>query len=232
MTIETTVEFSASATTAGFRYVRDSTVAIVSATGKRYAPSTPAMSVLEACAKRLASLVVRVMSGPPSGALMLFVATPFWDQHNVVSRRRGVWGRDDLRWLPPAASRSNDVEITRESASRFAGLAKIEAASFLDACEFLRTHESSFLFISSRADIDDERVRAMVLEVFPTGAPNVDWGSVVAQVGNEAAACVRVSGSFDDPEISIDVFMSADVFVTLRIDRWAQEDASENAKLR
>lgn len=217
MTIGTKVDIADSASGAGFRYVHDSTVALLSVTGKRDAPSTASKSVLQACATRAAPLLLAILSTPSGGTLTLFAATPFWDHHNVLSRRRGIWGRDELSWLTADARRSADVEITRDSGSRFAGLVEIEASSLFEAADFVRTHESSFLFMSKRDDLSDERVRALFAEVFPSSESTVDWGCVVDQIGKDAAACIRVSGSFDDPDVSLDVFMSADLLAKLRL---------------
>jgi hypothetical protein len=215
MTILTTVDIAASASAAGFLYVRDSTVALVSVTGKRDAPSTPLRTVLHSCAATFAPQLRAIVDKLSNGTLVMFSATHFWEQHGALSRRRGIWGGGELQWLTTDIRRSTSVEITRETDSRFAGLVEIETKSLFDAADFARTHESTFLYVSERRNLSDERVREIFAKVFPDGKSGVDWGCVVDQIRKEAAACIRVSGNFDDPEASIDVFLSAELFARL-----------------
>jgi hypothetical protein len=93
---------------------------------------------------------------------------------------------------------------------RFAGLAQISDAAFADAADFVRTHGASMLFVSPRLDLSEDRVRTMFAQAFPRGVPAVDW-AVVNQVEHCEDIVLRVSGGFDDPEVSIDAFVSADL---------------------
>jgi hypothetical protein len=140
--------------------------------------------------------------------IFLFTATPFADQPNVLSRRRGVWAVDGLGWLP-AGYRSPSVEIVREDGGlRFAGLAQIAAPDFFEAADFARTHGRTFLLVSPARDLTEERVRSIVAKVFPREQSDLDWANVVAQIEDGEGICIRASGSFDDPEVSLDAFLS------------------------
>jgi hypothetical protein len=144
-----------------------------------------------------------------------FTATAFWDQHNALSRRRGIWGSDQLGWLPTDAVRSPSVEIIGAAGARFAGLAEVGKSDLFEAADFVRTHGGSFLFVSPRIDVSEERVRAMANKVFPKGESVVEWRNVVDLVEEGEDICVRVGGGFDDPVASIDVFLSADLLRSL-----------------
>jgi hypothetical protein len=186
-------------------------VAVVSVTGERDAPSTSLRTVLQACVERFEILLLGWLQALPNDLILLFVATPPCDQHNALSRRRGIWGSKGLGWLSGAAQRSPSVEVSDDVGTRFAGLAHIERPAFFEAADFARTHGGSFLFVSPHSKVTDERVRSMVTKVFPKGTSEVDWSSVIDQVGKEADIAIRVSGGFDDPEISIDAFMLSDL---------------------
>ena len=214
MTIEPRIETARSAKEGGFRFVRSSTVAVVSVTAQRASPTTPLRIVLEACVARFAVLLRGWLRSIPQGRIFLFVATPLRDQHNAVRRHRGVWA-EDLSWLADGALRSPSVEISDAEGLRFAGLAEIGEHDLFEAAEFVRTHHESFLFVSACRDLTEESARSLVEKVFPNGQAAMDWARVVDQVEEDEDVCIRVSGNFDDREASIDAFLSADLLRSL-----------------
>jgi hypothetical protein len=209
MIIETTLETALSAKERGFRYVRSGHVAVVSVTGARGVSSISLRTVLKACVARFEATLHGWLLSLPHHRIVLFASTAFSAQHNALSRRRAIWGSEGLSWLPRAAARSDSVHINREDGEmRFAGLAEIDEASFFEAAEFMRTHAGSFLTVSARGDLTEERVRSIVAKVFPKADAAVNWSAAVAEVENGEDICIRASGGFDDPEASIDAFLS------------------------
>lgn len=211
MTIRTKVETAASAHTSGFRYVRSNNVAVVSVTGQQDTSTTSLSTVLQACVRRFRPLLLGSLRVVPDAHIFLFVATPFWEQHNALSRRRGIWGNEDLRWLSDGVLRSPSVEISANGGTRFAGLAQIDDTRIFEATDFVRTHGASFLFISRDTDLTDQRIRSIFNKIFPKNEFAVDWAGVVDQIGEGADLCIRVNGGFDDREVSVDAFMSTDL---------------------
>jgi hypothetical protein len=218
MTIETKLETFSSAKDRGFRYVRSGSVAVVSVTAEREVDdSLPA--ALKACVHRFQATLQGWLRELPLYRVLLFVARPFRLHHNVLARRRGVWGVDALRWLPTNVRRSPSVEIhERNAGSRFAGLADVGEANFLRAAECARTERASFLLMSARTDLTEERVRSIVTYASPGARSDVDWEGVVAQVEDGAEICIRVSGGFDDKTVSIDAFLHEDLLRKLATD--------------
>lgn len=207
MITETTVETIASAKASGFRYVRSNSVAVVTVSSRRSDTSTPLKALFQACIMRLQAVLTMWLRELPGDRLLLFAATPLSDQHNSVSRRRGIWGIGGLQWLPATASRSSSVEIAGEGGSRFAGLSEVGAA-FVEAADYVRTHGDSFLLVSPRADLTEERVRSMAATVFLKGVSAIDWAGVVGLVEDGEDIAIRASGGFDDREASLDAFLS------------------------
>jgi hypothetical protein len=76
--------------------------------------------------------------------------------------------------------RSPSVEIIGAAGARFAGLAEVGKSDLFEAADFVRTHGGSFLFVSPRIDVSEERVRAMANKVFPKGESVVEWRNVVS----------------------------------------------------
>jgi hypothetical protein len=220
MTIETRIETASSAKARGFRYVRSDEVASVSVIGERSAPSDSLRAALQACFAEFDVFLRAWLSALPQARVILFTATPPSAQHNAVSRRRGIWRADELRWLPDSAYRSPSVEIAAEDGwTRFAGLVEIPREGVLDAVDFVRMHSGSFLLVSSLGELTEERVRATVAQVFPTGESDIDWESAVAQAEGGEDICVRATGTFDDREASIDAFLHAALYQKLEVVR-------------
>jgi hypothetical protein len=216
MTREIKIETALSAKASGFRYVRSNNVAVVSVIGERDTPSTSLRSKLHACAARFNVFLRRWLRALPQDRVLLFAITPFSDQHNALSRRRGVWGSEGLRWLPEGVPRSPSVAVTREEGGiRFAGLADVGQAGFFEAADFVRTHAGSFLSVLPHRELTEERVRSTVKRAFPTGESAVDWAGVIEQVEEGEDICIRACGGFDDREASIDAFLSADLLLKL-----------------
>ena len=208
MTPDAKIHTAPSARANGFRYVRSDSVAVVSVVAERRDTSVSLTEVLQACVARFDLFLARWLHTLPDDRLLLFAATPLSEQHNVISQRRGVWGRDGLQWLVATARRSASSEIAAQrGVLRFVGLAEVEGA-LLEAADFTRAHGDSFLLLSPDRDLSQERVRALATKVFPQGASELDWGEVVALVEEGEHIAIRASGGFDDREASLDAFLS------------------------
>lgn len=211
MTINTKVERSRSAKASGYRFVRSSDVAVVSVTGERDAPSTSLRTVLQACVVRFEDVFGGWRCAAPLERLYLFVATPPSDQHNALSRRRGVWGSNGLTWLPSGSSRSPSVEIAGDDGVRFAGVAELGERDLFEALDFVRTHSGAFLSASANVDLAESRVRSFAKNVFPSGEAGVNWGAALDQLAGDIDICLRATGGFDDRVVVIEAFLSAEL---------------------
>jgi hypothetical protein len=208
MTTEPRIEISLSARASGFGYVRSDSVAVVSVLCERADDRTPLALLLRACVSKFGNLFREWLRLLSDHRILLFVVTPPSAYHNAVSRRRGVW-TDDLQSLSRAGARSPSVEVCGVAGSRYAGLLQIDEPHFADAAEFVRANSSSFILVSATHDIDEKYVRSIAEQVFPLGQPALDWSRVVGHVDSGDDICIRVSGNFDDRQVSIDSFLSA-----------------------
>jgi hypothetical protein len=213
MTIETKVETAFSARARGFAYVQSAAVAVVSVVSERRDPSIPLRAAMQASAARFEVFLRACRQVLPQHRILLFVATPFSHQYNALSERRGVWGDGGLKWISAVeGSRSTSVQITgRQGAVCFAGLSEVTNEEFFEAVDFARTHDRSYLFLSPRRDMSEERVRAIAAKAFPAGDTGMAWAGIVSQVEDGEEICIRASGGFDDREVAIDAFLSDDL---------------------
>jgi hypothetical protein len=215
MTISVRVEKALSAQANGFRYVHSGNVAVVSTIGTRDALNVSLRAVMQACVEHLDALLAGWLRVLSRHRLLVFAATTCSDQHNALSRRRGVWGSEDLSWLPQGAPRSLSVELSGELGTRFAGLAEIKLTDLFEAADFARTNSGGFLFVSSAGDLTEERVRTISAKVFPKGDLALDWAGVIDGVEDGEEIRVRASGGFDDREASLDAFLSTELLSKL-----------------
>jgi hypothetical protein len=169
MTISVKIELSAPATAGGFRNVDSSDVSVISIVGERDDSSIPLSAVLRACTTQFKPFLADWLRALPQHRIILFCATPFWDHHNVVSKRRGVWGSEGLDRFPAEARRSPSVEINGDGGARFAGLLEIGTNMFFDAAEFARIHDSSLLLVLPSPELNEQLVHLIFTQAFPRG---------------------------------------------------------------
>lgn len=215
MTIKVNIAVARSARDLGFRYVRSADIAVVSVVGERDSPETSLTDVLQACMSQLRPRLHRWLLTLPAHKVFLFAATPFWDNPNVVARRRGIWGLESFRWLPRDATRSSVVEVKNEDGIRFAGIAQIPEVALADAADFVRTNDSAVLFCSSHITMSESDVRSMFALAFPKGQLGADWAVLADGAAAQQDILLRVSGGFDDREAAVDALMSAELLGSL-----------------
>ena len=212
MTTNPRVDVSRCARSAGFRFVASDDVAVISVIARREPPSGSSITAMHACSARFELLLKRLLQWKTDARLMFFAATPFWEESTELKRRRGLWRRSELLWLNERAGvRSPDVEMVSGASTRFSGIAVLDTEAVADAAEHLRTHASSFLFIASAAEPTEERVRQTFSNVFPEGGTAIDWRRAIDHLGTDMSACMRATGSFDDPDVSIDMFTNSEL---------------------
>jgi hypothetical protein len=209
MTISVTVGAVRSAQEHGFVYVRSPSVAVMSIVGQRDAPGTPLTAVLRACVDRLGPIVDRWLEALPQHRLMIFASTPFASIPNVIARQRGVWGLEELGWLPEGSPRSTLAEVRSDDGVRFAGIAEVTTKTLYAAADFVRGHSSSVLFLSARGGMTEEQVRLVFNVAFPSGESGVSWPSLADCASASQDVYIRVFGGFDDREVAVDALMSA-----------------------
>jgi hypothetical protein len=215
MTISVRIEKALSAQANGFRYVHSGNVAVVSTIGTRDSLNIPLRAVMQACVEHLDGLFAGWLRVLSQHRILVFAATTCSDQHNALSRRRGIWGGEDLSWLPQGASRSLSVELSGKQGTRFAGIAEIRLTDLFEAADFARTNSGAFLFVSSAGDLTEVRVRTIAAKVFPKGDLALNWAGVIDGLEGGEEIRVRASGGFDDREASLDAFLSAELLSKL-----------------
>jgi hypothetical protein len=210
MTIDVRMETATSAKVDGYRFVSSERVAVISLIGTRDGLGTPLRDVLRACVERFGVVLANCLRRRPSDRVLLFAATlPSYD-HNVVSRRRGLWGLSPYQSLPATAARSESVEIVDELGTRFAGLADVGGALF-EAVDLVRTTSDAFVMVSPMAGLSEQRVRSTAAAVFPDGRSGMDWVRVVDLLATGADVIIRATGGFDDREVSLDAFLDREL---------------------
>jgi len=217
MIIDVQVHASMSAASYGLAFVTSPSLGVIEVVARREVSSTPLQMLLDACTQRLAELL-RVWSRTlPERRVLAFFATPFWEHHNALSRRRGIWGSRSMAWLPVDTPRSVSVTIAGHRGARFAGIAEIDEAGLPGCADCIRAQGSGFLLFSSDAGINDARVRALFEEAFPSGGSAVEWSNLLKKTEGRDDVAIRVYGGFDDPEVSIEAFLAANLLTLLEL---------------
>jgi len=218
MTIKVKTGFFASARDHGVVYAESAAVGLVSIVGERHESQTSLTEVTAACVRRLAELVARWSATLQNHRFVLFTATPPQPTPNVVARRYGIWGWEEIRWLNAEARRSECVEFHDATGTRFVGLAEVPAAQLVAAADYVRTVGSAILFLSSRLELTDEQALALCARAFPSRQSSVHWPSIVQLLPGTNDILLKVHGGFDDREAAVYAFMGSDLLKHLTME--------------
>lgn len=205
-----------SAANHGYSFVTTPDVSVISITAPRQ-PNQPFDAALGACVEELRVRAHSWRTRLPSHRLFLFASTPFWTKSNAIQKRRALWGSDEsLAWTRSAVSRA-ELEVNEPRGSRFAGVVEVPEHELLHAANFARTHDSAVLMFSEEAEVSEDRILSLFARAFPKGSSGADWSALVLHCGSSDDVMIKVSGAFDDVDLSIDVFLSSALCLRLGI---------------
>jgi len=219
MTIDVKTELFGSARDEGVAYVESADVGFVSIVGERHEWETSLTEVTAACVERAQSFVAKWSSSLQDHRLVVFAATPAQYTPNVIARRGGIWGCEDIKWLSADARHSPSIEFHDASGTRFIGLAEVSVEQLAAAADYVRTVHSAMLFFTSRIQLTEEHALALCERAFPSGQSSVNWASVVNLLPGTNDILLKVYGDFDDREIAVYILVDSELLARLGTSR-------------
>jgi len=152
--------------------------------------------------------------------LFLFLAHAPWQSKSAMVKHNKLWKSFPKTQLLGQCNLSQELMIESREGLRFAGVAKIDSDHLVPAMNILR-HEnhSAAMILSSRDDISTlEGIRALYDAAFPTignkGATRLDLLNLALKVCPLGDVVVRMGGTLDDRETSIDLLMESYLITT------------------
>ena len=207
MTVALTIEPSAS----DFAFVTTPGLGVVSATARR----SSSMSVADAFATATTTFLpaLEAMQRLWSAKLCMLAALPPRDVHNVLQKRRGLWGDESFAWARGAPS--VDLLVSAKDGERFVGVAELPRSLFARAADHARQDPTALLFLTTAPPLTSERVAALARECLDDW--HLDWSAATSRIGHDFECCLRASGNFDDVEVGIDAFLPTATLAALHL---------------
>ena len=189
--------------TARYAFVRAPGIGVVSSAIER--PSS--MSVAEAFAATTAAFepTLHAMQRKWSAQLWLLAALPPREVHNVLQKRRALWGDESFSWIRGELQASSEMLLPTRHGERYVGVAELPLPLFSRAAEHARKDPTALLFLTATPAV--ERVSALAEACLADW--QIDWSAATSLIGREFECCIRATGNFDDVEIAIDAFLEA-----------------------
>jgi len=143
----------------------------------------------------------------------LFAAHGPWQPNSVMANHYKLWRSFQSEWRLDDLRLGAESMVKSSEGIRFVGLAEVSKAGFFAATQILRRSMSCAIILSARAEISDERsIVQLFNSAFPlykgTAESRVDWLSLSLHCCQLGDVVIRVSGSWDEREASLDFFMS------------------------
>ncbi len=144
--------------------------------------------------------------------IWLFASHGPWQPNSVMVNHNKLWKSFPSKWTLDNFLLSREVMLESSEGIRFAGVAEVSKNSFLTPIQILRSESSCAIIASKRDYVDSERgVVHLFNSAFPTnnGVPQtrIDWLSLALDCCSLEDVVVRVSGSWDEREASLDLIM-------------------------
>lgn len=142
----------------------------------------------------------------------LFLAHGPWQANSVMVRHRKLWKSFPSAWDLDDFQLCREAMVESRAGVRFAGVAAVSRRGLFTATQILRGANSGALVLSERdyCESEDDLMR-LFNAAFPgaAGAPQeqVDWLSLALACCPSDDVVIRVSGSWDEREASLDLIM-------------------------
>ncbi|MGN0740466.1 MAG: hypothetical protein ACI4LX_09885 [Treponema sp.] len=154
-------------------------------------------SCWEDAAKRISTLLKENCGLFKNGTLYLWLKSESFKNPSRLKKLKGVWNNNELEWLQKKQcllySHLNDDE---EFYSALATINEVQLGACLD---FVRANNASFLFFVPEK-IQSDEFDSYLSECYS------DLEKVISFFFEKNTIFIRVSGNFDDKELSVDFF--------------------------
>ena len=150
-------------------------------------------------------------------SVYLFCAHGPWQPKSVMVQHRRLWKDLSESWQLANFQLSSEVIIESDRGLRFAGIAKVGPDEFFTSTQILRSEPSNGLIISSRDIMTSEAdIRRIFEAAFPISIKEVretrlELLNFVLTLCPLGDIVVRISGTWDEGETSIDMFMRSEL---------------------
>jgi len=171
---------------------------------RRFPEDSGFIEPLDRCLKKICE------SLPAEAMLIGFCAQNMFYPDSVITRGKGLWKcNDTLSQVRRTAMEASQERVIRSDGKvRFYGLCKVELARSLWILEAIRSLKSCFAVIDDTVDVKDPQVADSYYQAAFSDSRDmtVQWPALLQSLARSKSKLVRVTGTHDDREVSLDVF--------------------------
>lgn len=141
----------------------------------------------------------------------LFTSHGPWQRNSAMVKHYRLWRSFPSKWRLDDFRLGSETMVESNEGVRFAGLAEVSQAGFFTATQIMRSESSCAIILSARPDIGSQGgITQLFNSAFPgngTAQSRVDWLSLSLDCCQLGDVVIRVGGSWDEREASLDFFM-------------------------
>lgn len=169
-------------------------------------------SMDKACVEAAAPLLFDNERLSEKHKVWLFLAHGPWQANSVMVKHRRLWRSFPSAWELGDFRLCGEASVESREGVRFAGVAAVSRQGLFTATQILRGSNSGALLLSERdyCETEDDLMR-LFDDAFPSvnGVPQgqVDWLNLSLARCPSDDVVIRVSGSWDEREASLDLIM-------------------------
>lgn len=141
-----------------------------------------------------------------------FCAQSMFFENSVVNRGRGLWKSNEefSKILQDSYQFGKEVVVRDDGCIRFYALCRVRILDSFSILNAVRCQNSCFAVFDDLLDVRDVKIADDFYHAsFPEhGETNVQWSHLIRTLAKGARGVIRVTGTHDDPEVSLDIFNS------------------------
>jgi hypothetical protein len=148
-------------------------------------------------------------------AIYFFLRTPSVFLPNVIMRRNGIWRHRDFLWISSHKKTKTIVE-TDDNGIYYCGIVELDNFDLFKALNHSRNSLSSALLLAPNLNTESLLSSFQFKKIFNEKTGHINWGEFINIFCVDANIVLKVHGTFDDEEVSVDLFMDKKLSYTLR----------------
>jgi hypothetical protein len=140
----------------------------------------------------------------------LFISHSAWIEYNRVSNYKKLWKSLPKEWNISSFVLGSELGFQSKKGVRYAGIARIYKETFLRAIKILRANHTSLIILTENKKFDcEEQINILFKSAFTSEKiSSIDWSNLSLALCKEGNILLRLSGSQDERESSLELIMT------------------------
>ncbi len=149
--------------------------------------------------------------------IWLLIADGSWQSNTRIVQYKKLWKRCPENWhVFTFENRSNEIIIKNNDQIKYAGILGVEKDDFLKSISIVRENSACALFASHTSSVDSIDINKLFEKAFPNvNESHINWLSFSLYLCDKNEIAIRLAGSLDEREASIDFILATSFYETI-----------------